>query len=175
MLTKLLQPRANRRLIADLHRGLVAAARRPTLFLPPYSVSDTLEGRFDLLVLLAVLLLRRLEKLPPPGPEIAQEIVNTMFDHLDADLREMGVGDLAVPKRMKKLAGIFGGRSAAYREALDRDGAAFTAVIARNVYGSDNVDERSAALATYCNKAVADLERTDLAGILAGSLFPDPE
>ncbi|MBV9393647.1 MAG: ubiquinol-cytochrome c chaperone, partial [Methylobacteriaceae bacterium] len=103
MLTNLLRPRSNRRLINDLHGRIVAAARRPALFLPPYGIPDTLDGRFDLLVLLTILVLRRLESLPEPGPEIAQELVDAVFEHLDADLREMGVGDLAVPKRIKKL------------------------------------------------------------------------
>jgi cytochrome b pre-mRNA-processing protein 3 len=175
MLTKLLQSHTNRRVIENLHGRLVSAARHPALFLPPYAVPDTFEARFDLLVLVTILLLRRLEGLPDPGREIAQELVNTMFEHLDAALHEMGVGDLAVPKRMKKLAGAFGGRSAAYRDAVHRAGVAFTAAIARNVYGRDVVDERATALAAYCRKVVADLQQADLPDLLASPPFPDPE
>jgi cytochrome b pre-mRNA-processing protein 3 len=175
MLTKLLHSRANRRLIEELHERLVSAARQPALFLPPYAVPDTVEDRFDLLVLIAVFLLRRLEALPDPGPEVAQELVNTTFEHLDASLREMGVGDLAVPKRMKKLAEAFGGRSAAYRDAVDQDGSALAVAIARNIYGRDIVDERANALTTYCRKVIDNLDRADLAEILAGPPFPDPE
>jgi cytochrome b pre-mRNA-processing protein 3 len=175
MLRKLLRPRGNRQVIEALHGRIVAAARRPALFLPPYEVPDTLDGRFDLLVLFSVLLLRRLERLPDPGPEIAQEFVNTTFDHLDTDLREMGVGDLAVPKRIKKLAEAFGGRNAAYREALGRAKPSFTAAIARNIYGSDEADGRAVALAAYCDNAIRELEGAGLADILAGLAFPDPE
>jgi len=64
MIANLLRQRGNRKLIADLHGRIVAAARRPALFLPPYGVPDTIEGRFDLLMLIAILLLRRLESLP---------------------------------------------------------------------------------------------------------------
>jgi cytochrome b pre-mRNA-processing protein 3 len=175
MLSNLLRPSSNRRLINDLHGRIVAAARRPALFLPPYAVPDTLDGRFDLLVLLMVLLLRRLESLPDPGREIAQEVVNAMFEHLDTDLREMGVGDLAVPKRIKKLAGVFAGRSAAYRDALDRTGNAFTAAIARNIYGRETADGDANALAAYCLEVIAALERAELTMILADPPFPDPE
>jgi cytochrome b pre-mRNA-processing protein 3 len=177
MLTNLLRPRSNRRLINDLHDRIVAAARRPALFLPPYAVPDTLDGRFDLLVLLTILVLRRLESLPEPGPEIAQELVNAVFDRLDADLREMGVGDLAVPKRMKKLAGAFAGRSAAYREALDRNGTALATALARNIYAmyAEKIDCGPDALAAYCRETVAALERTDLIRILADPPFPDPD
>src|SRR5947209_1171141 len=118
MIPNFLRTRGNRRVIEALHGRIVAAARNPALFLPPYAVPDSLEGRFDLLILLATLMVRRLESLPAPGREIAQGVVDCLFQHLDRALREMGVGDLAVPKRMKKLAGDFGGRSAAYRDTI---------------------------------------------------------
>jgi cytochrome b pre-mRNA-processing protein 3 len=176
MLTKLLRPRDNRQLIDDLHGRIVAAARRPALFLPPYEVPDTVEGRFDLLVLLTILILRQLERLPDPGPEIAQELVDAIFQHLDADLREMGVGDLAIPKRMKKLAEAFSGRSAAYRNALAKDdGPAFAAAIARNIYGRDRADARTSAVAAYCGDVIAKLGRAELAMLVAEPPFPDPE
>jgi cytochrome b pre-mRNA-processing protein 3 len=175
MIPNLLRPRGNRKLIAELHGRLVAAARRPALFLPPYGVPDTIEGRFDLLVLSAILLLRRLESLPAPGPEIAQELVDALFAHLDAGLREMGVGDLAVPKRMKKLAEAFGGRNAAYREALASGETAFAAALARNIYGQEVPDGRAMALAAYCREAMARLERVELGEILTDPPFPNPE
>ena len=73
MLTNLLPRPGNRQLIENLHGRIVAAARRPALFLPPYEVPDTLDGRFDLLVLLTVLVLRRLESL-------RRELVGTGVD-----------------------------------------------------------------------------------------------
>lgn len=175
MIANLLGLRRNRQLIEELHGAVVAAARRPALFLPPYEVADTLEGRFDLLVLFAVLLTRRLECLPQPGPEVAQEWVDTLFAHLDADLREMGVGDLGVPKRMKKLAEAFSGRSVAYRDALTQDEPAFARAIARNIYGCERADARANALATYCRKLIAEFDQAELAQILVHPPFPDPE
>ena len=87
----------------------------------------------------------------------------------------MGVGDLTVPKRIKKLAETFGGRNAAYRDALGRAKPAFTAALARNIYGSDEADARAVALAAYCENAIHELESAGLAEILAGLPFPDPE
>jgi cytochrome b pre-mRNA-processing protein 3 len=138
-------------------------------------VPDTIEGRFDLLVLLTILVLRRLESLPDPGPEIAQEVIDATFEHLDAGLREMGVGDLTVPKRMKKLAEAFSGRSAAYRDALAKDGRAFAAAIARNIYGNDISDPRAHALTAYCEDVIAELGRAELPMLVAEPPFPDPE
>jgi cytochrome b pre-mRNA-processing protein 3 len=175
MIGNFLRSRGNRQTITALHSAIVAAARRPELFLPPYEVPDTTEGRFDLLVLFSVLVALRLESLPAPGPEVAQELVNTLFEHLDAGLREMGVGDLAVPKRIKKLAEAFSGRSAAYRSALAGSEPLFAAAVARNIYGSDSVDPRADALAAYCHRAVAQLEQAELPNILARPPFPDPE
>ncbi len=175
MIASLLRQRQNRQLIDTLHQRLVAAARRPALFLPPYDVPDTVEGRFDLLLLLAIILLRRLERLPAPGPEIGQDLVDALFQHFDSALREMGVGDLSVPKRMKKLAEAFGGRNAVYRDALADDARALAPALARNIYASGEPDRRADALAAYCRAAVAALDRADLAQILIEPPFPDPE
>jgi cytochrome b pre-mRNA-processing protein 3 len=176
MIRNLLRARGNRRVIEVLHGRIAAAARNPALFLRPYAVPDTMEGRFDLLILLGTLLIRRLESLPEPGREIAQGIVDCLFQHLDRALREMGVGDFGVPKRMKKLAGDFGGRSAAYRETLEKGREAFAGALARNIYGSDFADERALALADYARRSIEQLERMDLSQILDDpSPFPDPE
>lgn len=175
MIANPFRQRGNRRVIERLHERVVAAARRPALFLPPYGVPDTIEGRFDLLVLLSILTLRRLENLAEPGPEVAQDLMDTVFEHLDAGLREMGVGDLAVPKRMKKLAEAFAGRNVAYRAALAQNGPGLADALARNIYGQEAAEGRAIALAAYCRRAIAALERADLAQLLANAHFPDPE
>ena len=175
MIGNLLRQRNNRRLIEDLHRGLVAAARHPGLFRPPYEIPDTLDGRFDVVVLLSFLLVRRLESLANPAPEIAQELVNKLFEHFDSGLREMGVGDLSVPKRMKKLAEAFGGRNVAYRTAFAGDESGLAAALARNVYGLEHPDGRAQALAAYCRHVIAKLEPAELTELLADPPFPDPE
>src|ERR1700712_1892213 len=86
----------NRQLIEELHRQIVEAARHP-VFYTDYGVTDTFEGRLEVLTLLAGLVLRRLNDAESPGPAVAQDLVDAIFLHLDRGMREMGVGDLAVP------------------------------------------------------------------------------
>ncbi|HEX8167967.1 MAG TPA: ubiquinol-cytochrome C chaperone family protein [Beijerinckiaceae bacterium] len=105
-------------LIDALLRRIGEAARAPALYMR-LGVPDTAEGRFESLALHVVLVLRRLRRLPTPAEDVAQELVDAFFRHLDASLREMGVGDMGVPKRMKKLFRAFYGRAAAYDAALE--------------------------------------------------------
>jgi len=108
------------------------ASRNPALF-GEGRAPDTLEGRFEVMGLHASLALLRLKQSPEAEP-LAQAFVDALFRHLDSGLREDGVGDLAVPKRMHKLAGAFYGRADAYAEALS-EATTLQAVIARNVLG----------------------------------------
>ncbi|MFL5082886.1 MAG: ubiquinol-cytochrome C chaperone family protein, partial [Microvirga sp.] len=105
-------------LIAALHRRIAEAARDPALY-ARLGVADTVEGRFACLTLHVVLVLRHLRRLPAPAREVAQELVDFVFRQLDASLRELGVGDMGVPKRMKKLAHAFYSRAAVYDAVLD--------------------------------------------------------
>lgn len=157
------------KLVERLHETIVAAVRRPGLYLD-YGVEDTFEGRFELLVLHAWLMLRRLNAAPPPGPALAQDLVDHLFRALDAGLREAGVGDLAVPKRMKTLAEAFLGRSAAYAEALELGGAGLAEALSRNVYAAGGDAHR---LAAYVGSAARGLDAAPLESILDGSVsFP---
>jgi cytochrome b pre-mRNA-processing protein 3 len=162
---------ANRKLIDRLHGEIVAAARDPVLF-TDYGIEDTFEGRFDSVTLHATLVLRRLRLLPAPAPEIAQELTDALFRHFDIALREMGVGDVSIPKRMKTLAEAFLGRSKAYDEALRQDGAAIEAALSRNIYASRRGARR---LARYVEAIDAALAAAPLHDFLTGSAaFPRP-
>ncbi len=123
----------------DASRLLTAvqsASRRPALF-GDGRISDTLEGRFELVALNAALALIRLRADPQAAP-LAQEFTDRLFSSIDAGLREAGVGDTAVPKRMRKLAGDFYGRLDAYSSALATgDGPAMAAALTRNVFRAD--------------------------------------
>ena len=164
---------ARRRAIEDLHVALSMAARRPGLY-TRLGVPDTVEGRFEALCLHAILVLRRLNRLPAPAGEVAQDLVNSVFTQLDASLRELGVGDMGVSKRMKKLGAAFYGRAEGYDVALNAgDAAALSAVLARNVLGDDG---DGAGLAAYVQAADAALAGIDLDGLLAaGPPFPEPD
>ena len=99
--------------ILALHGAVVEASRRPFLY-AECGLPDTVEGRFEALVLHALVVLRRLRQLPPPADDVAQEFMDAIFAHLEIALREMGIGDFGVPKRMKKLAEAFFDRTAKY-------------------------------------------------------------
>ncbi|MGH7017761.1 MAG: ubiquinol-cytochrome C chaperone family protein, partial [Caulobacteraceae bacterium] len=97
-----------------LHDRAVAQARSPGIY-ASLGAPDTVEGRFEVLTAHLILLV---ERLSPDEPQASQELFDIFVGDLDGALREMGVGDLAVPRRMKRLAEIFYGRAAAYRRAF---------------------------------------------------------
>ncbi len=113
-----------------LYSALVAQARHPA-FYAALGVPDTPEGRFDMIALHGFLVLERLSQL---DPALSQTLFDMIFADLDANLREMGVGDLMVGRRVKKLAQAFYGRSTAYREGLAAGDEALIRAIDRNLY-----------------------------------------
>lgn len=164
---------ARRRVVEGLHLALSMAARRPGLY-TRLGVPDTVEGRFEALCLHAILVLRRLNRLPVPAAEVAQDLVNSVFTQLDASLRELGVGDMGVAKRMKKLGAAFYGRAEGYDAALSAgDTAALAAALVRNVLGGEG---DGAGLAAYVQAADTALAGVDLDGLLGAALpFPEPD
>ncbi|MGH6817989.1 MAG: ubiquinol-cytochrome C chaperone family protein [Methylovirgula sp.] len=158
---------ANRRLIERLHGEIVAAARDPVLFLA-YEISDDVDGRFESLALHAALVLRRLNLLPAPGPEIAQDLADALFRHFDVALREMGVADVGIAKRMKTIAEAFLGRANAYDRALHEGHAALCAALSRNVYAGRRGADR---LALYTEAIDTALAGATLAEFVGGPIF----
>ncbi len=133
-----------RAVIMALYTRVADASRAPFLYVDA-AIPDTVEGRLESLTVHALLVMRRLKALPEPGPEVAQEYVDVLFTHVDHGLRELGVGDVVVPKRMKKIAQNFYGRVEAYAEAMDKgDPAGLAEALARNIPGVE-----SARLAAY--------------------------
>jgi cytochrome b pre-mRNA-processing protein 3 len=163
------------RTIHALYGAIVAQARSVT-FYADYQVPDTVEGRFDLIVLHLVLLLNRLGHRAQAGRGLGQDLFDAFCRDLDANLREMGVGDLAVPKRMRAFAEAFYGRQAAYLAALDAaDPRAFETALARNIFPAGD-DAGAAQLARYARAAVARLAAQDDGALLRGEVvFPSPE
>ena len=116
----------NRRIVEKQYATLTTAARHPYLY-EALDVPDTVMGRFEMLSAMLILYFRRTRTGGTSGQEIAQEIVDAFFEDVDHSIRELGVGDVGVPKRMKKFAGMFYGRLESYAAALDsgnRDGLA---------------------------------------------------
>src|SRR6185312_2970678 len=125
--------RTNRAVTDVLYGEIVAAARQP-LFYAAYNVPDTPLGRFEMLSLHLFLLLHRLRGEEGTAKEVAQQLTDEFFLDVDHSLRELGIGDHGIPRRVKKLGRMFYGRAAAYGPALDqKDSAALAASLKRNI------------------------------------------
>ena len=167
MLNMLRKSKERRLTAARLHAALVARARDPVFF-ARFAVKDTLDGRFDLVVLHAWLVLRRLNA---ADPSLSQAVVDAVFVGFDEGLRELGAGDIGMAKRVKKLAGAFYGRTRAYDEAQDE--AAMTAALIRNLYRGA-AEPSAHALARYVLEAKARLAVCDVeGGVLDFGPLPD--
>ena len=165
--------RANQDLFERLYETLSQASRQPA-FYASLGVPDTVEGRFDMLTLHAVLLLERLKQLPPPADDFAQDFVDDLFQRFDAALREMGVGDISVPKRMKRIASHFLGRAKAYNDALSEGPEAMTRALARNVFGDETHLGPASQLNHYVNNVRQALEKTSFSRIETAAIhWPD--
>ena len=150
---------------AALYKRTGEWARAPELF-EMCGVPDTLDGRFDALALHAALVIERLHK-EPDGEVIAQAFFDAMFKHLDLTLREIGVQDLGVGRRIKIMAEGFHGRALAYREAMADGSVTLAEVLRRNAYGgrppADRVCvERLEVHVRQLADRLAGMSRTDL-------------
>ncbi|UJW76821.1 ubiquinol-cytochrome C chaperone family protein [Rhizobium sp. SL42] len=126
--------RNNRAIVERQYAALTSAARAPAFYRDMH-VPDTVMGRFEMLSIMLILYFRRTAKSDRSGQEIAQEIIDAFFEDVDHSIRELGVGDQGVPKRMKKLAGMFYGRLESYAAALDgNDATALDAALRRNLH-----------------------------------------
>jgi cytochrome b pre-mRNA-processing protein 3 len=143
----------------------VAQARTPA-FYTALRVPDTREGRFELYTLHVVLLVERLKG---QGGETSQALFDAYLRGLDDAFRELGVGDVAVPRRMKKLGEAFYGRLRGYEQAPDS--AALEALIGRTLPEAD-----SGALAVYVGRARDHLAGQSLEELMAGQVtWPAPQ
>lgn len=168
--------RKNREIVDGLYRQLTAVARDPAYYADMH-VPDTVMGRFEMLTLTMVLFFRRTHDSGRALEQLAQDVVDTFFEDMDHSLRELGVGDVSVPKRMKKLARMFYGRARSYGDALSAgDAEALAESLQRNLYPSDKQNNRKspadmqplAAAAIDLESRFKTLKDEDLlAGVLA--------
>ena len=114
----------------DLYAAAVTRARSPR-FYADWAVPDTLDGRFEMIVLHVFLVLRHRKD----QPELGQAVFDLMFRDMDQSLRELGVSDVVVGNRIKEMARAFYGRVAAYEAGL-AEPAALAEALRRNVYGT---------------------------------------
>jgi cytochrome b pre-mRNA-processing protein 3 len=161
--------------IASLYGTIVAQARAPA-FYQFYAVPDTVNGRLEMIMLHAVLFLGRVEAEAAPVRALGQGLFDHFCRDIDASMREMGVGDLAVPRKMRRIGEAFYGRQAAYRAALAApDEGSLVAVLERNVYADAPQAGAARRLAAYIREAVRRLAAQDSESFaLAKLAFPDP-
>jgi cytochrome b pre-mRNA-processing protein 3 len=162
--------------IAVLYGAIVAQARKP-VFYRQFGVPDTANGRLEMIVLHTVLVLSRVEAEGAPVRPLGQALFDHFCSDMDANLREMAVGDLAVPRKMKAIAEAFYGRKRAYTMALAQpDAGPLAAALARNIYGGGSSDTAAPeGLAAYVRAAVRRLDALDAPALLQGRVeFPDP-
>ena len=151
-----------------LYTEAVRAARAP-YFYTELRVPDTLDGRFDLVGLHVFLLIDRLRAAAPPGPAIAQGVFDAMFADMDFNLREMGVGDMAVAKRNKEMWEAFHGRSKAYEEAFQaEDETRLLEGLSRNVWRGHAPAGAAAALAAIMVRARLALAHAPIESFIRG-------
>ena len=154
----------------ELYAEVVRQSRLPVFYLEG-GVPDSLDGRFDLIALHAFLALRRLKHEGAAGQSLGQALFDILFADMDQSLREMGVGDLGVGRRVKAMASAFYGRIAAYDEGLERGDTALGDALRRNLYGT--TDPSPAALlhmVAYVRRQAKDAENWPAAELLAGQV-----
>jgi cytochrome b pre-mRNA-processing protein 3 len=158
MLKTLLGTNSSKKQAMDLCAALDVRAREPVFF-ARLGVPDTIDGRFDLVVLHAWLVLERLRELQMK--DVSQAFVNLLFVSFDESLRELGVGDIGIGHRVKKMADAFYGRLSAYGAAAEQG--AMAQALRRNVYRADSGhDVQAAALASYVHSAQSHIAGCDL-------------
>ncbi len=166
-----------------LYERIVAQSRDP-VFYRDYGVPDSVDGRFEMLLLHSFLVFHRLKGEGEAAKQLGQTLFDLLVFHLDQSVRISGVGDLGAGRKMKAMGQAFYGRSKAYETGLEAPAAVeLREALERNVYGScreAGTDQPSEAvleeLDTYLRNNVAVLAKQSVADFLAGRLrFEDPK
>jgi cytochrome b pre-mRNA-processing protein 3 len=160
--------------IEALYGAIVAQARAPVFYLA-YGVPDTVNGRFEMILLHTGLLLDRLSDEEAATRAVGQEVFDRFCQDMDDTLRERGISDVKVPKEMKRVAEAFYGRQSAYRKALaEPDPGALPDALRRNIYAGLS-GETAERMAAYMRAAAETLRGQAAADLAEGRLvWPDP-
>lgn len=165
--------RKNREITERTYREIARCARRPDYY-SGMNVPDTVMGRFEMISIMMVLFLRRADRGSEALRQLSADVVDHFFAELDHSIRELGVGDLSVPKRMKKLARMFYGRAEAYTGLLDdRDSRGLAEALRRNIHPGADAGDRNADMDRLAG-AVIEIDDVfsgqDERAILAGDM-----
>jgi cytochrome b pre-mRNA-processing protein 3 len=180
MILNLWKARNARRTRAEaLYRTIVRQTRRPE-FYASGGVTDTFEGRFELLTAHMALMLYRLKGGDNEEKVLSQTLFDLFFADMDAALRELGVGDTSVGKRIREMSEAFYGRLEAYDAGLaaEDDAEPLCRAVARNLYnGAPPSPGHAALMADYMRRTLRHLREADpdhLANAEPGGLFIEP-
>ncbi len=185
---------SNEQVIRGLYGEIVAQARQET-FYADYGVPDSLDGRFNMIVLHCFLLFYRLKNENDSEREISQAVFDLFRLDMDRSLRELGVGDTSVPKRMKKMMQVFYGRTQAYDKAaeVEESDSAMADALQRNILSynetlfegeeeeapqgnTTQIADKATHLAQYVSAAIDHLRLQRAENIASGTIkFPKPE
>jgi cytochrome b pre-mRNA-processing protein 3 len=167
------KPRMPSRGTIEAIYGMIVTQAREPLFYRDLAVPDTVNGRFDMLLLHLWMVLHRLKPIEG-GAELSQALFDRFCDDMDGNLREMGVGDLTVPKRMQAFGEAFYGRVAAYDLALEAGEEPLAQALCKNILNGAEI-EKAKVLARYAEAAIAVLSGLDEAALRGGAWqFPSP-
>ncbi|MGE0737508.1 MAG: ubiquinol-cytochrome C chaperone family protein [Alphaproteobacteria bacterium] len=171
----LLNPFRRRRDLArpagELYAAIVTQARAPVFF-ADLGVPDSVLGRFEMVALHAFLVFRRLRDVGPEGRALAQATHDIMFAEIDVGLRELGIGDMGIGRRVKSLASNLYGRIAVYDAGLDSNEASLADALARNIYATAAAPrpDQVVTLAAYMVREATALAAQSDADLLAGTV-----
>lgn len=176
MIFNLFKKKNSNRAIVDRQYATLTSAARIPFFYSDMDVPDTVMGRFEMLTLVMILFFRRTSRSERSGQELAQEIVDAFFQDIDHSIRELGVGDQGVPKRMKKMAGMFYGRVQSYGAALQAgDVAELAQALRRNIHPDMTDAPSMTGLATWALRTERALGATLEDAVARGTLeLPAP-
>ncbi|MCO6410045.1 ubiquinol-cytochrome C chaperone family protein [Hoeflea alexandrii] len=163
--------KSNQALVERQYAEITRAARVPA-FYESMGVPDTVLGRFEMISIHLILYLRRTGKAGEPSRALAQDIVDAFFEDVDHSIRELGIGDMGVPKRMKKLARMFYGRVQSYGQAVDAgDRQALIDALKRNLHPeSGDAAPPMQALADWMIATASTVEEVPDETLAAGRL-----
>ncbi len=154
--------------VHELYAAVVEQARQP-LFYRELGVPDRLDGRFDLIVLHLFFVLRKLGEDGRTRQGHEKQLLGLFFSDMDRSLREMGVGDLSVGKKIRNMAEAYYGRAAAYEEALAApEGAALERALERNIYAGEAPQNALPQLAAYVRHLSTVLDAAPQESIAVG-------
>jgi cytochrome b pre-mRNA-processing protein 3 len=157
-----------------LYHAVAEASRRPALY-ADLGVPDTLEGRFESLILHLYPVIDRLRGGGDSDGDFSRLLTEVFVTDMDSTLRDMGVGDLSIPRKMRDMFGAFAGRLTAYSAARG-DAASLAAALERNVYGGAAPPGAAIGLAHYVEGARSALRDVSVAEIKAGSVaYPETQ